>query len=600
MPIPVQRKQEFLIAYGNAYLQKNNLPLRLDIGGVCNGMSTVYVKYFLEKKGLLFLDMIERAIRSAFDSTISIETNNFIVEIVLTAFPRQFNKHLSQMTAHKVLSINGTVLQMPYSLGLVTTDENWEKIIQKINLREDEAMTISSIFHKVVLTRENNSYMLYNPNASDYIKLNNENELIQHLHHSAFKFIPGNLGLLIGIIKHPDSPLREYPLVTNIYSCYLNKENIHLKAIQKVYLPPNFNEKEENVNTLGYAIQTNDAGAISYLIGLMNDRENSLRLLTSQESHSSPYFTGLNDNQTSFEMLHLVMFAAKNGFDQSLEVILNNTNNLTIYFIVIYFSLSEGCLETFKMFLKNEKRRLFFESVIKNEIDLSTLDQKHILNCTAESLFAAAAMGGNVVLLEQIIQHYKKHSINLKECIFYDETTNNPCIIKYQLNENAIIAAIKSGSVSCTKLILAELNSVNIQLNDSHYMVFLNEAIKKNDYEMVLFFLPLIQSLNNLNNLNSLNFIEDTDYSILLLLKENNAPFSAISSALIDQKGRKALSMTMGLCVDLYKSINVFSRQIDECKTVIYGFFSRNKTIAEKRESKEIKPQKAPMQSNQI
>ena len=31
MPIPLQRKQEFLIAYGNAYLQKNNLPVRLDI-----------------------------------------------------------------------------------------------------------------------------------------------------------------------------------------------------------------------------------------------------------------------------------------------------------------------------------------------------------------------------------------------------------------------------------------------------------------------------------------------------------------------------------------------------------------------------------------
>lgn len=50
--------QNHLINRLKAYLTRCNLPIKVNEGGICNGLATVHAKYVLEGRGDEFFDML--------------------------------------------------------------------------------------------------------------------------------------------------------------------------------------------------------------------------------------------------------------------------------------------------------------------------------------------------------------------------------------------------------------------------------------------------------------------------------------------------------------------------------------------------------------
>lgn len=81
--------QESIVPRINEYLKAQNIPLKFDEQGVCNGLASLYAKYVLEGRADEFQDLLKRASNvTAYDE----EVNTFINQVLLTMEPELFNK----------------------------------------------------------------------------------------------------------------------------------------------------------------------------------------------------------------------------------------------------------------------------------------------------------------------------------------------------------------------------------------------------------------------------------------------------------------------------------------------------------------------------
>lgn len=290
--------QAQVIARLNSYLQWHNMPIRMNEDGICNGLATVYAKYVLEGKENRFFELLDQIVKIEPDSAMESEINQFVYDVVLTLFPHQFDKTLSQANSIRALTINNQQLTSSFDFALTTSDKNWMEIFKNLALQEDEVLRVSGTAHAVAVRRKGNKYVVYDPNYSSGTKeFVNERELISELHynvlgyHNGFYLKGGALGMMISVIRHPDNKKpRVFPQITELYDRYLTKDNInkvavsfhggtfstleqavtiHDAAIIKHLLEKGAKDKDDKA--LGYAVMFNNTEALGALLGKNRD-----------------------------------------------------------------------------------------------------------------------------------------------------------------------------------------------------------------------------------------------------------------------------------------------------------------------------------------
>ena len=238
----------------NKYLKWHNLPVRMHEAGICNGLVSVYAKYVLEGRREKFEQMLRRIAQMPQDAELDSEVNHFATEIVLSFSPQLFDKKSNQYKSIEALQIDGKGLKSSFDLGLVTSDQNWGEIVKGLALRGDEALIVRSDDHTITMTKNNEGYVVYDPNyKSGFKAFSTEQQLISELHRNVFKFRRGQLGMSFHVIRHPsnDTP-REFPDVNALY---------------KKYLMPNQAVKDfgKKVDSLHFAINLDSSEAIDEL-----------------------------------------------------------------------------------------------------------------------------------------------------------------------------------------------------------------------------------------------------------------------------------------------------------------------------------------------
>ncbi len=228
--------QKRIIDNLNQYLKWNNLPVRMNEDGVCNGLASVYAKYFLANKEAEFFDMLKYIAGEKINAEMESKVNHFVVEIVTSFAPRKFNPAISPLHSSEMLTINNKPLKAAFNFGTTTTKRNWAEIISEINLREDEVMRVVGTHHAICVSKKNGLYHIYDPNYSAGARsFQNEQDLIQEFYYTNFKFLWGELSMGISVVPHPENPHRDYPQISGLHSKYpestvfLKKLSHHLR-----------------------------------------------------------------------------------------------------------------------------------------------------------------------------------------------------------------------------------------------------------------------------------------------------------------------------------------------------------------------------------
>lgn len=223
----------------NHYLKWNNLPVRMNEEGICNGLASVYAKYVLEGKEIKFLEILNHIVNMDQDPILKDEINLFVYEVVLTLFTEQFDKKLSQANSIRALTINNKPLKSSFDFAITTSDNHWVAIFKELNLQENEVMRILGTAHTVSVRRKGTHYIIYDPNYDSAVKeFATEQELITELHYNVFGYhngyylYGGPLGMMINVIRHPEhKQSRVFPDKIKMYEQYLTNETVNNKAV---------------------------------------------------------------------------------------------------------------------------------------------------------------------------------------------------------------------------------------------------------------------------------------------------------------------------------------------------------------------------------
>lgn len=584
-----------IIANLNKYLDWHNLPVRMDKGGICNGLSTVYVKYALQGRQEEFEEILDRIARMKTDPPeMDEEVNLFVLDIARSFKPEEYNKELNQYKSIEALSIDGNNLTSSFNLGMVTNDNNWSTIIQELNLRDDEVMLVRSVDHAISITKKNEKYKIYDPNCpSGFKTVSNEKELAQELHINAFqytgklgKFIPqfiendpilgqvlgklrallgmnGSLGMEIQVIRHPSSNHihRKFPNISNLYEQYCDPQKTAIIA------------SGASINNLYSAIVLDDNDAINVLFRM-----------------------GLQDKDPFTSTCLAVALNNTAVLDTLLSKITNDDKDLTKLFST---ALACGRKEAFEKLLENDKCcKCFNEQVLLGEKSTD---------------FICEAAGGDVKLLQQLIENYKN---NGKPTPLSDDKIAEKILKSYskcsEREVDAILIATNQGSTASIRFLLEQINKANYKLGEKQWLTYLLEAVVTNQPHKVDFLINTIKNKipkdsqeNIFNSITmSTSAVERTDLSILRSLKSCGVTFSKSAEGVIDHKEKRPIGYLLPIGIMLNKFTDFIKEtllQRDEMKENIKNFKELKKQTTELQsekkddDSKEVLPNEGPL-----
>lgn len=518
----------------NKYLDWHNLPLRMNRTGICNGLATVYAKYALEGRQEEFREMLIQVATMSPSSELDLDVNHFVTEIVLSFLPDDFNKEKNQFHSIESLQIDGQKIRSSFEFGLVTSDENWATIIRNLDIKDDEAMLVRSVNHAITVTKKNGRYIVYDPNYSAGFKaFTNEKKLIDELHNQVFQYIGplagitdewgltqdlsgftgalglnGSLGMLVQVVSHPQANTpREFPAVKDLYKEYMNPNQI-------AQVRAGF------INNL-------DVFTILENIEILNDLFNDgLKLKNPvKAAHQAIAYN-------SISILEVFLNKIPKKDEAELETLFSS-------------AFTSGRMEAFEVLLKNDSCSACFNKVIMQE--------KNAANFIKE-----AAFGGNIKLLQQLMEAYK---INGKP----EPLSDIQLAEKIQLPQKgtthgAIQMAILGRSLDSVKFLLTKLEEASRPLDEKQLLINLMHSIVTNQPQMVDFFVEKIKttmpekSQNIFSSITmSTSLVERSDLSILRKLKSCHVNFTETAEGIIKIKENRAVGYLLPMAIMLNK-----------------------------------------------
>lgn len=626
----VNINQSNVIENINQYLKWHNLPVRFGTGGVCNGLATVHAQYVLQGREEEFFKLLryvagDKGILDADDSDKE-KVNDFVWKVVASHMTSGHDKELNQLNSFKTLSINNQPLKSVFDLPLVTSDKNWEKILESLNLKEDEVMLVRSINHAISITRKDNKYHVYDPNYEEGAKpFSSEQEVIKELHERVFHYNKGNMGLNLSIITPEDKePRQDLPAPVAIYKKYLDKENVDSLAtitvehplggpwdlttktinlasecgdenlINKLIELHQFDFNNRPIEQASLAVQCNNVRAAELLVNDM------IRILSKQDPVAQDEFSDIPAEELPEEFLKQFeeIPDAPEG-DEIKEAEVQNPKVVMppsekkikdLLYPLILKAASYGRKEVFDTLC---------EMWNKNAGDFDKEDLKNFI--------LLAAKGGNSVLLQELIDKYYESNKTL-----YDKDIQGKV---YNIIHDLILNGSPDSAV-CIEVLLNTLSKEGKSIDDRQraayisrafegnkpHMIerfikgisdekrleFLISAIKKDQPHMVeLFIKDLPKELLNTISL-SLPAIEKMNVATLKILEKNGMKFSEMEKAIIAKKSHQPVGFLLSIGVALAKFT-------DFCKEVLFKnesvTYDKNKFQAFKSQLNSIKTQ---------
>ena len=501
----INRNQSTIIYYLNQYLDRLNLPVRVDKRGICNALSSIHAKYVLEKREDEFYRILDKISTMSLDPKLEDEINHFTVEIVLSMFPQMFNKKENQYKSIEALQIQGRNLKSSFQFGLIAKNEDWCNIIKDLKLREDEVILLRIYNHAISIHKKNGNYRIFDPNyVSGFKDFADEEKLIKEI--NRISKTKDTLGMSIQVIKHPNATPREFPKPGELYEKYLDP-SLSLTI------------KERKLNNMYFIITLNDKEGLDQFFAKGGKDDNPLESI------------GLVVSCNNIEILTKLLERAPKDM-KKLELAFET-------------ALDSGYQEAFNELLKNDQCNVCFKQHVMHEKN-------------AANFIASAAGGGNVDLLKQLLDCYKNNgNPNLSNKQIAEQ------ILKSSSEHgNAVQKAISSGNTSSVKLLLEELKTGDNPSGEKQLLTYLAQAIKTNQPHMVNLLVDVIKtsipedSQKNIFQAIQLSTIAvgRTDLSILRTLQSCGVPFSATAKALINCMANKPIGILLywGITITLY------------------------------------------------
>ncbi|MGM9454354.1 Dot/Icm type IV secretion system effector LegA2 [Legionella bozemanae] len=298
----------------NLYLKRHNMPVQMNNEGVCNGLATLYAKYVLEGKENQFFKILEEIVKKNPASAMESDINQFVYDVVLTLFPEQFDKELSQASSMRALTINNKPMKSSFDFAITTSDKNWEEIFKTLALQQNEVMRIGGTMHAVSVRRKDNKYVVYDPNYSSGTKeFASEREVIAELHNNVLRYQKGRpLGMTVSVIRHPENKEpRIFPKISELYDRYLTQKNIDDVAVSHF---------GGEFNTLRKAAEINDASVIQHLLELgAKDKDHQAARIAVVNNNPDALAALLGNNKDSATFATLFIDALAHGREKTYD-----------------------------------------------------------------------------------------------------------------------------------------------------------------------------------------------------------------------------------------------------------------------------------------
>lgn len=536
--------QGFVIKQLNEYFKWNNLPIKMDEEGICNGLAKVHAKYVLEGREELFMKMLESIAkgvpadlgigrRNMNQEFTSIDLDLFITDVLLAYNPQVYDPRLRQSISMEMLKVEGKKLESCFGFAMVSTDEGWVKAFKQLEFQKNELVQICSINHAISLHKVGSKYRVYDPNYfSGYKEFANEEQLIRELHDNVFKYAPGNLGLSIQVIRHPNADKRATPFPTaeEIYENCLSDINASVVVKDKTYS-----------SLTMVASEVTDIKAARYL--LLKIASENLNVLA-------------NDDASEEEVSAVFLKSEENIFESALSSV--RTNN---YQILLELMDSLNNLE------KNQRLKLILSALILNrkEIFFILLEKeafKKTFDDDSDLLIQFAFQGGNPELVEFCVNRAQKVNV--------ERYNLNLVMNKKELMETAI----DSGNAKCMQILYEQLKIVGRELNQQERMSYLRYAIEKNQYFAALELMDCPVKLER-EVLGTIQIDEKAasqlNITLLLKLEERGVTFTKTAENLIRRKETQVLTIwqSIGLMISRFTDFikERFSIQVDTKET---------------------------------
>lgn len=534
--------QSLVISNLNSYLKWNNLPIKMNNTGICNGLAMVHAKYVLEGKEQQFMDLVAYIANgipkdvptSAENKISSDELDFFIMEVFLAFSPAIYDQRLRQSNAMNTLQINGEYLKSSFDFAMVGSNTHWEQVIAELQLKKGEVLQVGSVNHAISVHKINDKYRVYDPNySSGYKDFADEKKLISELHYNVFDYAKGNAGMRIHVIRHPEQLQQEriFPSATALYAKYLPDVNAYVTVKGKTHTTLTMTAKDSP-----------DSEAIEYLL-----------TRNAGHAYTAALNSIINNNHQALKPL--------------LEHISDDSEKKTLFEKALHY----GRQEAFDELVKHEKFGEFYQK------KLLTID-----------LVIWAATGGNPVLLATCLEKLKTHMLsNISNTPELQEkmhrlTPEAQLIVKTILindvdkrfaaslaKHNVMAYAVLSGDVRCVQFINQQLVAYGKPLENTERIRYLSEAIRRNKREVALELMDMPPKLEpeSLQTI-QMTVLATSRTNLLLLhdLRDHGMLFSEKATQVIAKKEHQALGIFAQLGI-------VISRYTDFIKE----YFSDNK-----------------------
>lgn len=480
-------KQRSVIYNLNKYLEWNNLPARLNTYGICLGLCTVHDQYFLEGRQEEFWKMLDYVAGKPFDSEMETSVNDFVFKIVVSQFPEQFDKSMRQRDASHVLNHNAASV---FHMVLTTETNNWVKIIEELDLSDDEILVVENENHAMRVTKKGAKYVLYDPNHG-HTEFDNAETLIRFMHTETAKYESDLLALNMQICTKKSDNLRQKhrPLPDDFYARYVTPHNVDRMAVQ---LDDMYSDGRLAMDMLTLAVRVNNDELVAKLIDI-----------------------GAKNISTALSV------AVTTNAPKSLNILLNSDkveipsaiNDQPTSFYLFFQSLETGSEQSYDLVTTHPK--------YSQEIKLYNMP------VFATQKLQAAAQGGNPRLLTRIIDTLDMEPRQLANII----------LEKNIFGVDAIQTAIKSGSSESVRLLFQTLESAQYELSEERKLSYLTAMVQSTEPNLLLVdYLLTTLTVEKENILPILKLaLENGREDVFDTLLLNDLPYSAVIKDHISQ-----------------------------------------------------------------
>lgn len=514
----------------NKYLENNKISIKLDEGGICNGLSSVYCKYALQGKSSEFFVMLKRIIDKDLNTDYSLDTKlaEFLQEVILTQTPAEYDEKMNQSKGIGKLKIDDQPIDSLLNLSATATVVQWTAVFNQIK-RNGLAYTVSTPYHTIAISVENDTFRVYNPNFKEgFREFKDTKQLVEQF----------GSNFAITDKSSKSSPPGEllFPLVVNVVSKQTQQLDHPLpkKAdLIQTLIPTNADATRQVEITQSSGPKTYD----SLSLACMEDDVELYNILIAK--NAIPNINHLDR-------------AAENNSLKILKQFMEGKNNFTTrdFSNAAGRAIKGGRSESFDQLMSDPNTAAYFKQELTKESN-----SKEVLKAAIES--------GNPKCVERVLGLMPPGSV-----------------IKQIEQTDGYALAVKSGKLASLKLLINKA-----PINDDAATKLAIQAINSNKIQVVSYLLEQYPEIKK-----SIEITPDQANSLskktLNVLKDHELKFSAEAEAVFQNKKDLAPSNAVSIEFDPTANKPVETGFIAKIKAMIefiIELFSSEESITQKQ-----------------